>query len=83
MPKSKERPKERIEDLVAVIHYKDREIIRVDSWRYYTILDTLRWLGLGRQEAMDGTKRICRAHEELTFKLGENITVRLERGSNG
>ena len=84
MRKSKQdQPKERIEDLVAIIHYKNREVVRFDSWRYYSILDALRWLGVERQEAMDAAKRVGRTHEELTFKIGENITVRLERGING
>ena len=72
-------------ELVAVIRKGGKSPIRHEAWRYYSILDTLRWYGVDRDTAMDVAKWCGRAHEELSQTLTngikeEDITVTLERG---
>ena len=79
------KPKPRIPtyDLVAVIRKSGKNPIRHEAWRFYSILDTLRWLGADLQTATDIAKWCGRSHEELTRTEGD-ITIELkeERGKS-
>ena len=76
MPKKLIYPKPRYEDMDAVISKRGHKTEVIDSWRYYSIMDALRWMGAERVEAQDAAKRCCRTHEETTFKVGD-ITIEL------
>ena len=69
-------PKPRYEDMDAIISKRCHKTEVIDSWRYYSIMDALRWMGAERVEAQDAAKRCCRTHEETTFKVGD-ITIEL------
>ena len=66
-------PKPRYEDMDAIISKRCHKTEVIDSWRYYSIMDALRWMGAERVEAQDAAKRCCRTHEETTFKVGDII----------
>ena len=63
-------PKERLDDLIAVIRLGGKNPVRLEAWRYWSIVETLRWFGIDRQTAYDAAKRCGRTHEELTFQVG-------------
>ena len=77
------KPKPRIENLVAVIRKDRKDPIRLESWRYWSIMDALQWYGVCRQDASDIAKWCGRSHEELTRTDGD-ITIELkeERGKS-
>ena len=66
-------------ELVAVIRKGGKSPIRHEAWRYYSILDTLRWYGLDLEQANEIAKWCGRTHEQLT-KIAGDISVTLERG---
>lgn len=43
-------------DMIAVIRKNGKNPIRLESWRYWSIMDALRWYGLDRLTASDLAK---------------------------
>ena len=76
-------PKERLDDLVAVIRLGGKNPVRLEAWRYWSIVETLHWFGIDRQTAYDASKRCGRTHEELSFTVnkdaekGKEVTIEL------
>ena len=68
-------------DMIAVIRKNGKNPIRLESWRYWSIMDALRWYGLDRLTASDLAKWCGRTHEELT-RVMVDISIELveERG---
>ena len=83
MPKQL-KPKAYIPDLTATIRKEGKKTIREEAWRYYTILDQVRWMGADGMEAQEIAKRCGRTHEELTFTVGDfTIELKAKGESNG
>ena len=75
------KPKRRIDRLIAIIRKDRKDPIRLESWRYWSIMDALQWYGVCRQDASDIAKWCGRAHEELTKVIGDvSIELVEERG---
>ena len=68
-------PKPAYEDMIVTIKKRGHEKVVLDSWRYYSIMDALRWMGVERIKAQDTAKRCCRTHEEVSFTVGD---IRIE-----
>ena len=68
-------------DLTAVIKKKGKSPIRIEAWRYWSIMDALQWYGVDRQAASDLAKWCGRTHEELA-KISGDVSIELvaERG---
>ena len=80
MPKKvKVKTKIETEDLTAIIRQEGKKPIKIDSWRYYSIMDALRWMGVDRQKAEDTAKKCGRTHEEITFSVTDKITIELKK----
>ena len=73
------KPKPVIEDLDAVIRQEGKKPIKIDSWRYYSIMDALRWMDVDRQKAADTAKKCGRTHEEITFNVTDKIIIELKK----
>ena len=71
-------PKPYYEDMTATIKKPGHKKVVIDSWRYYSIMDSLRWMGVDRLIAQDAAKRCCRTHEEVSFEIGD-ISVELKK----
>lgn len=78
MPK-KAKVKPFIEDLTAVIRRDGKKPIKIDAWRYYSIMDALRWMDVDRQKAADAAKKCGRTHEEISFTVTKEITIELKK----
>lgn len=78
MPK-KAKIKPVIEDLTAIIRQEGKKPIKIESWRYYSIMDALRWMDVDRQKAEDTAKKCGRTHEEITFSVNDKITIELKK----
>lgn len=71
-------PKPYYEDMTATIKKPGNKKVVIDSWRYYSIMDSLRWMGVDRLIAQDAAKRCCRTHEEVSFNIGD-ISIELKK----
>lgn len=78
------KPKPYQDDLTAVIRADGKKPVKLAAWRYYSIVDALRWMGLDHVQAHDVAKRCGRTHEKLSFQVNETITIELikERRKN-
>jgi len=65
------------DEMMVVIRKNGKNPVRHEAWRYYSILDTLRWFGADRDTAAEIAKWCGRTHEELSKTTGE-ITVELK-----
>lgn len=80
MPKKvKVKPKIESEDLTAIIRQEGKKPIKIDSWRYYSIMDALRWMNVDRQKAEDTAKKCGRTHEQITFQVTDKISIELKQ----
>lgn len=73
------KPKPVIEDLDSIIRQEGKKPIKIESWRYYSIMDALRWMDVDRQKAEDTAKKCGRTHEEITFSVTDKITIELKK----
>ena len=81
MPRQiKPKPQIPTDELIAVIRKGNKSPIRHEAWRYYSILDTLRWYGVSLEEAKEIAKWCGRTHQQL-MKITGDISVTLERGN--
>ena len=81
-------PKPYLDDLIAVIKRDGKMQTAVEAWKYNSIVDALYWAdrNLSYIQRTDAAKKCCRTHEELTFKVGDRITIELKsegREKNG
>ena len=80
MPKKvKVKPKIESEDLIAIIRQEGKKPIKIDSWRYYSIMDALQWMDVDRQKAEDTAKKCGRTHEQITFQVTDKISIELKQ----
>ena len=80
MPKKvKVNPKIETEDLTAIIRQEGKKPIKIDSWRFYSIMDALRWMNVDRQKAEDTAKKCGRTHEQITFQVTDKISIELKQ----
>ena len=83
MAKRKEiKPKRRIDRLIAIIRKDGRNPIRLESWRYYSILSELRWFGVDYLTATEVAKWCGRTHEEMNMTVNKYVTVELKEDTN-
>ena len=83
MAKRKEiKPKRRIDRLIAIIRKDGRNPIRLESWRYYSILSELRWFGVDYLTATEVAKWCGRTHEEMKMTVNKYVTVELKEDTN-
>ena len=68
-----------IEDLDAVIRREGKKPIKIESWRFYSIMDALRWMDVDRQKAEDTAKKCGRTHEQITFQVTDKISIELKQ----
>lgn len=73
------KPKPVIEDLDTIIRQEGKKPVKIESWRYYSIMDALRWMNVDRQKAEDTAKKCGRTHEEITFNVTDKITIELKK----
>ena len=73
------KPKPVIEDLDTIIRQEGKKPIKIESWRYYSIMDALRWMDVDRQNAEDTAKKCGRTHEEIAFSVTDKITIELKK----
>ena len=66
------------EELNAVIQKSGKRPIKIEAWRYYSIVDVLRCYGIDRQEAHDLAKWCCRSHEVVSKTIGD-VTIELKK----
>ena len=76
-------PKRRIDRLIAIIRKDGRNPIRLESWRYYSILSELRWFGVDYLTATEVAKWCGRTHEEMKMAVNKYVTVELKEDTNG
>lgn len=80
MPKKvKVKPKIESEDLTAIIRQEGKKPIKIDSWRFYSIMDALQWMDVDRQKAADTAKKCGRTHEQITFQVTDKISIELKQ----
>ena len=77
------KPKKRIDRLIAIIRKDGRNPIRLESWRYYSILSELRWFGVDYLTATEVAKWCGRTHEEMKMAVNKYVTVELKEDNNG
>ncbi|MBQ1572762.1 MAG: hypothetical protein IIZ78_16650 [Clostridiales bacterium] len=83
MAKRKEiEPKRRIDRLIAIIRKDGRNPIRLESWRYYSILSELKWFGVDHITATEVAKWCGRTHEEMKMAVNKYVTVELKEDTN-
>jgi hypothetical protein len=83
MAKRKEiKPKRRIDRLIAIIRKDGRNPIRLESWRYYSILSELKWFGVDHMTAQEVAKWCGRTHEEMKMTVNKYVTVELKEDKN-
>ena len=83
MAKRKEiEPKRRIDRLIAIIRKDGRNPIRLESWRYYSILSELKWFGVDHLTATEVAKWCGRTHEEIKMAVNKYVTVELKEDTN-
>ena len=76
------KPKKRIDRLIAIIRNDGRNPIRLESWRYYSILSELRWFGVDYLTATEVAKWCGRTHEEMKMAVNKYVTVELKEDTN-
>ena len=76
------KPKRRIDRLIAIIRKDGRNPIRLESWRYYSILSELRWFGVDYLTATEVAKWCGRTHEEMKMTVNKYVTVELKEDTN-
>ena len=75
-------PKRRIDRLIAIIRKDGRNPIRLESWRYYSILSELKWFGVDHITATEVAKWCGRTHEEMKMAVNKYVTVELKEDTN-
>ena len=73
------KPKPVIEDLDTIIRQEGKKPIKIESWRFYSIMDALRWMDVDRQKAEDTAKKCGRTHEQITFQVTDKISIELKQ----
>ena len=76
------KPKRRIDRLIAIIRKDGKNPIRLESWRYYSILSELRWFGVDYLTATEVAKWCGRTHEEMKMAVNKYVTVELKEDTN-
>ena len=76
------KPKRRIDRLIAIIRKDGRNPIRLESWRYYSILSELKWFGVDHLTATEVAKWCGRTHEEMKMAVNKYVTVELKEDTN-
>ena len=76
------KPKRRIDRLIAIIRKDGRNPIRLESWRYYSILSELKWFGVDHLTATEVAKWCGRTHEEMKMTVNKYVTVELKEDTN-
>ena len=76
------KPKRRIDRLIAIIRKDGRNPIRLESWRYYSILSELKWFGVDHITATEVAKWCGRTHEEMKMAVNKYVTVELKEDTN-
>ena len=76
------KPKRRIDRLIAIIRKDGRNPIRLESWRYYSILSELRWFGVDYLTATEVVKWCGQTHEEMKMTVNKYVTVELKEDTN-
>ena len=76
------KPKRRIDRLIAIVRKDGRNPIRLESWRYYSILSELKWFGVDHLTAQEVAKWCGRTHEEMKMAVNKYVTVELKEDTN-
>lgn len=71
MPKIEQPP----EKILIIRDISKGRAVKIEAWRYWSIVEDLGWRGVSRQEAYDAAKWAGRAKSGEEYRIGKNLKL--------